>query len=434
MKFNTTLVYIGIALLAGLLLGYFFFGGTSDTHSHEEESFVSKEEVWTCSMHPEIRQPEPGSCPICGMDLIKADNGDSELQANQIRMTENALQLADIQTTIVGMTEGEGNTFVLSGKIKENEEANTVQVAYFNGRIERLQVNFTGEQVRKGQLLGRIYSPELVAAQQELLTAASLKESQPQLYSAVRNKLKLWKLSDDQIREIESSGVVRENFPVYSTVSGIVTEKLVAEGDYIKQGQPLFRITNLSTVWAVFDAYESQISSFKVGQNLIISTQASPDKKIQATISFIDPVLNSKTRTVQLRTILKNVNNQYKPGMFVEGRVSINKKDSTKSLTIPSSAVLWTGKRSIVYVKPHRGQSIFELREIQLGQQLGDQYEVLAGLTQGEEIVTNGTFTVDAAAQLQGKRSMMNEEGGKTKTGHEDHGTNDTGNDTSTTS
>ncbi|MDH3698478.1 MAG: efflux RND transporter periplasmic adaptor subunit [Flavobacteriaceae bacterium] len=427
MMVNKTIVYTAVALLGGLLLGYMLFGGNSDSHVHEETAIEATDEIWTCSMHPQIRQPEAGSCPICGMDLIKAENGDTALKADQIRMTENALQLADIQTTKVGMEDGANNTLVLSGKIQENEEANTVQVAYFNGRIERLQVNFTGEQIRKGQLLGRIYSPELVSAQQELLTAATLKESQPQLYSAVRNKLKLWKLSDNQIREIESSGKVRENFPVYSTVSGVVTEKLVAEGDYIKQGQPLFRIANLSTVWAIFDAYESQISSLKLRQSLVITTQAIPDKKIQASISFIDPVLNSKTRTVRLRATLNNVNNQFKPGMFVQGLVAMSQEEGAKALTIPASAVLWTGKRSVVYVKPQPGQPIFELREIQLGQHLGDQYEVLEGLTPGEEIVTNGTFTVDAAAQLQGKKSMMNQEGGKTMTGHEGHGNIDHG-------
>lgn len=418
---NKTFGYITAALLAGLLLGYLLFSGNADSHVHEETAIEATDEVWTCSMHPQIRQPEAGSCPICGMDLILAENGDSALDENQIRMTDNAMQLADIQTTKVGMADGASNTLALSGKIQENEESNTVQAAYFNGRIEKLQVNSTGEQVRKGQLLARIYSPELVAAQQELLTASAIKASQPQLYSAVRNKLKLWKLSDNQIQEIESSGVVRENFPIYATVNGVVTEKVVDEGDYIKQGQPLFRIANLSTVWAVFDAYENQISSLKVGQNLVITTQAMPDKKIQATISFIDPVLNSKTRTVQVRTTLKNVNDQFKPGMFVQGLVIMSQKAGTKALTIPASAVLWTGKRSVVYVKPQPGQPIFELREIQLGQQQGDQYEVLTGLTQGEEIVTNGTFTVDAAAQLQGKKSMMNKDTDKAMTGHEGH-------------
>src|SRR5690606_32461962 len=181
---------------------------------------VKTNQMWTCSMHPQIMQPESGDCPICGMDLIPADGGSDGLLADQFKLTENAMALANIQTTIVGKGNVEGNTIKLSGKIAENEEANAVQVSYFSGRIERLNVNFTGETIRKGQLLATIYSPELYAAQQELITAASLKDSQPTLYKAVRNKLKLWKLSENQINLIETSGKVLENFPVYATVSG----------------------------------------------------------------------------------------------------------------------------------------------------------------------------------------------------------------------
>lgn len=214
-------------------------------------------------MHPQIMQPEPGDCPICGMDLIPAESSSDGLLADQFKLTENAMALANIQTSRVGAGIDGDNLVKLSGKITENEEANTVQVSYFSGRIERLNVNSTGEQVRNGQLLATIYSPELYAAQQELLTAASLKESQPALYNAVRNKLKLWKLSDKQINQIEASGNVNENVPVYATVSGTVTEKLVQQGDYVKQGQPLLKIANLSTVWAEFDVYENQIDLFQ---------------------------------------------------------------------------------------------------------------------------------------------------------------------------
>lgn len=177
-------------------------------------------------MHPQIMQPEPGDCPICGMDLIPAETGADGLAMNEIKMTENAMALANIQTTIVGNVSGtDENTIQLSGKIMANEEANAVQASYFEGRIEKLNVNFTGEEVRRGQLLATIYAPTLVAAQQELLTAANMKESQPALYKAVRNKLKLWKLSESQINQIESSGKVRENFPIYATVSGTVSQK-----------------------------------------------------------------------------------------------------------------------------------------------------------------------------------------------------------------
>ena len=419
------IVYIGI-LSAGILLGWLLFGNESTgetAHDHEEAEETNQ--MWTCSMHPHIMKSEPGACPICGMDLIPVETSGEGLGADQFKLTQNAMALANIQTSIVGDGDPDryrdDNAIKLSGKIVENEEANTVQVSYFSGRIERLNVSFTGEEIRKGQLLATIYSPELFAAQQELITTSSIKESQPALYRAVRNKLKLWKLSEGQIDQIEVSGKVKENFPVYATVSGTVSEKLVEQGDYIKQGQPLLRISNLSTVWANFDVYEHQIDLFKIGQQVAITTNAYPNKQFKAVVSFIDPVLDTKTRTVKLRVVLNNKNGVFKPGMFVEGKIDVVKLTSEQPITIPSSAVLWTGERSVVYLKINPDEPVFELREVLLGNNLGENYEVLDGLANGDEIVTNGTFTVDAAAQLQGKRSMMNKKGGKKMTVHEEH-------------
>jgi Cu(I)/Ag(I) efflux system membrane fusion protein len=415
------IIYIGI-LIVGLLLGWLLFGSSSNKEEeHNHNGVTETNQMWTCSMHPQIMQPESGDCPICGMDLIPATSSSEGLLADQFKLTENAMALANIQTSIVGNNKTENKSSKLSGKIVENEEANAVQVSYFSGRIELLNISFTGEKVRKGQLLAAIYSPELYAAQQELITAASLKESQPKLYKAVRNKLKLWKLSENQINQIETSGNVKENVPVYATVSGTVTEKLVEQGDYVKQGQPLLKITNLNTVWGNFDVFENQIEHFKKGQEVIVTTNAYPNKEFKGKVDFIDPVLNTKTRTVTLRVVLNNQNDEFKPGMFVQANIERVLVDKTAILTIPSSAVLWTGERSVVYIKTNPDLPIFEMREVVLGNQLANEYEVLEGLLVGNEIVSNGTFTVDAAAQLQGKKSMMNKEGGKTTTGHEGH-------------
>ncbi|WP_412559970.1 efflux RND transporter periplasmic adaptor subunit [Winogradskyella sp. MIT101101] len=421
MKNSKIVIYAGL-LVVGVLLGWLLFGGSSDEETnHNHDTTEETNQMWTCSMHPQIMQPEPGDCPICGMDLIPAESGSDGLLADQFKLTENAMALANIQTTVVGKGNVEDNTIKLSGKIAENEEANSVQVSYFSGRIERLNVSFTGEEVRKGQLLATIYSPELYAAQQELITAASLKASQPALYKAVRNKLKLWKLSENQINQIEETGKVKENFPVYATVSGTVTEKLVEQGDYIKQGQPLLKIANLNTVWGNFDVYENQIDRFKKGQEVMITTNAYPNKEFKGTVDFIDPVLNNKTRTVTLRVVLNNKDDVFKPGMFVTATIEGSTANNDEVIIIPASAVLWTGERSVVYLKTNPNQPVFEMREIKLGNQMGNQYEVLEGLFAGNEIVTNGTFTVDAAAQLQGKKSMMNKDGGKAMTGHEGH-------------
>ena len=409
---NKNIIYIAIAVLVGLLGGWFIFGGSSeesmtDKHDHSTEA---EGQMWTCSMHPQIMQPEPGDCPICGMDLIPAESGADGLSMNEIKMTKNAMALADIQTSIVGNASvDDENMISLSGKIKMNEEENAVQASYFDGRIERLNVNFEGQEVRKGQLLATIYAPNLIAAQQELITAASLKESQPALYKAVRNKLKLWKLSETQINSIEESGKVKENFPIYATVSGTVSEKMVAEGDYLKQGQPIVKVSNLNSVWAEFDAYENQFSEFKKGQKIKVTTNAYPNKEFEATISFIDPVLNTQTRTVTVRANLKNNDGMLKPGMFVTGKVEGTTVNTESNLTIPASAVMWTGERSLVYIKTNANEPVFEMREVTLGNRNGDMFTVTSGLENGDEIVTNGTFTVDAAAQLQRKKSMMNQ-------------------------
>ena len=425
---NKNIIYISVAVIVGLFGGYLIFGrGSADTatntvidgHNHSEE--IATNQMWTCSMHPQIMQPEPGDCPICGMDLIPAEAGADGLNANEIKMTENAMALANIQTSVVGQGQMGDNSLKLSGKIRPNEESNAVQVTYFGGRIEQLYVNSTGERVGAGQRLATIYSPELVAAQQELLTASSLKESQPELYKAVRNKLKLWKLSEKQINAIESAGKVQEYFPVFATVSGTVTHKMVEEGDYVKQGQPLYKIANFNTVWAEFDVYENQIALLKEGQTIKITTNAYRNEVFDAKISFIDPLLNSATRTIVVRAVLNNKKDKFKPGMFVEGTIEGIQSGSKSAVTVPATAVLWTGKRSVVYVKTKPNEPVFEMREVLLGNTNGESYTILEGLANGDEVVTNGPFTVDAAAQLQGKKSMMNAEGGKTMTGHEGH-------------
>jgi Cu(I)/Ag(I) efflux system membrane fusion protein len=417
-------LYIGLAVIGGLLAGYLIFGNNSnedldDEHDHSQEMVSG--EMWTCSMHPQIMQPEPGDCPICGMDLIPVESGADGLALGQFKMTKNAMALADIRTTTVGSGTSGDNTLKLSGTIVENEKAIATQASYFAGRIEKLFINFEGEEVRSGQQLATIYSPELVSAQQELITAASLKESQPALYQAVRNKLKLWKLAEKQIQQIEQSGQVLEYFPIYANVSGTVSMIMVKEGDYVKQGQPLFKLANLSSVWAVFDAYENQVSLLKEGQNIDIVTKAYPDTRFDAKISFIDPVLNSATRTIEVRAVLQNPKGQLKPGMFVAGMIGLTSKMKDDMIVIPESAVLWTGERSVVYIKTDLENPTFEMREITLGDMLNEGYVVLNGLQNGDEIVTNGTFTVDAAAQLKGKKSMMNEKAEKVMTGHESH-------------
>ena len=409
------IIYI-LILISGLVLGYLFFG-TGDVKSVKQETEVAEgherkgetSQIWTCSMHPQIMQPEPGDCPICGMELIPADASSDGLGADEFQMTNNAMALANIQTSIVSNNRTSDGNFALSGKIEINEDLNATMPAHFDGRIEKLYVNTVGDKVVKGDLIARVYSPELVAAQQELITAAKSKKAQPQFYNAIRNKFRNWKIHGELLDEVEASGNVKTSWPIYSHVNGTVTEIMVEDGAHIMDGSPILKVANLNSVWAVFDAYENQISGLEEGQKIMVTTNAYPNKKIEAEISFIDPVLNTSSRTVEVRAELENEDNTLKPGMFVKAKLqrSAGQKQES-SLSIPKTAVLWTGERSLVYVKTSRDKPVFEMREIELGAALGNTYEVLYGLEAGEEIVTSGTFTVDAAAQLQGKKSMMN--------------------------
>ncbi|WP_430965870.1 efflux RND transporter periplasmic adaptor subunit [Spongiimicrobium sp. 2-473A-2-J] len=417
-------LYSIIAAIVGLLAGYLIFGDTSDGASAEEHDHgqeMASGQMWTCSMHPQIMQPEPGDCPICAMDLIPAASSDDGLAKDQFKMTENAMALADIQTTVVGSGSVGSNSLKLSGKIAENVDEMATQPAHFNGRIDKLFIKTLGEKVHMGQAIAQIYSPELVAAQQELITAYRLKDSQPELYAAVRNKFRNWKIPDSQLSQIEASGKVQTAFTIYAHVSGVVSEIMVSEGAHIADGHPIFKVADLRTVWAVFDAYENQVGRLKKGEEIDMVLNSYPDKKYKAKISFINPVLNSATRTIEVRAVLKNSEGQLKPGMFVAGTLAVAPDTATTTLIIPESAVLWTGKRSVVYVKVDADEPTFEMREVSLGDALDGGYSIVSGLENGDEIVTHGTFTVDAAAQLKGKKSMMNKEGGQTTTGHEGH-------------
>ena len=217
-------------------------------------------------------------------------------------------------------------------------------------------------------------------------------------------------LTENQITQIEKSGKVKTNFEVYSNTSGIVTAKRVATGDHVSEGSVLYDIANLSSVWVLFDAYESDLPFLKVGNIVSFNLQALPGTNFSAKIQFIDPVIDPVNRVAKVRVEISNTGAKLKPEMFATGVVKANLNEFKDKMVIPRSAVLWTGKRSIVYVKQLDDEgSNFKMREIELGPMLGNSYVVERGLTEGEEIVTDGTFSVDAAAQLAGKPSMMNQ-------------------------
>jgi Cu(I)/Ag(I) efflux system membrane fusion protein len=408
----------GLIAVGGIFIGWLFFHSPHKVEEKQQTTVqTSKTTIWTCAMHPQIRMSAPGKCPICGMELIPLiQDSAAAIDPNAIHLTKEAAEMANVLTSVV-TTQKPVKEVRLYGKVQADERLLQSQVAQISGRIEKLTVNFTGEAVRKGQRLALIYSPELVTAQQELLEAAKTKQSQPEIYQAAKEKLRQWKLTESQIEAIENSGTVQNDIEVVSNTNGIVIARRVNIGDYISQGTVLFDVADLSQIWVMFDAYESDLPFLETGDKLTFTVQALPGINFTGNIGFIDPVIDPVTRVAKVRVEINNESGRLKPEMFATGIVKANLSEYRNKMIISRSAVLWTGKRSIVYVKqPGTDEPVFKIREIELGPRLGNSYVVLSGLNEGEEIVTQGTFSVDASAQLAGKPSMMNPEGGKTNT------------------
>jgi len=399
-----------ISLLTGLVFGWLLFHSPrKDNNSADQAAKTEKVSEWTCAMHPQIRMAEQGKCPICGMDLVPVAQSDiSTIDPSAVHLSKEALALANVETS-TGTKKMASKDVRLYGKVQADERLLQSQVAYVPGRIEKLYVNFTGESVVKGQVLAQIYSSALITAQMELLETAKTKQTQPGLYEASKEKLRLLKITDNQIEKIEESGVVTNNFEVVSNTTGTVTDRRVSAGDYVSPGTVLFEIADLSKVWVMFDAYESDLSFLHEGAKIAFTLQSLPDMHFSGIIAFIDPFIDPVTRVAKVRVEAKNHSGELKPEMFATGLVSAILSRHSDNLVIPKSAVLWTGKRSIVYVREKdSGEPVFKIREIELGPVLDDNVVITDGLTEGEEIVTNSTFSIDAAAQLAGKPSLMN--------------------------
>jgi Cu(I)/Ag(I) efflux system membrane fusion protein len=441
--------------------------------------------IWTCSMHPQIQLPKPGQCPICGMDLIPlTDDGfGDDSGAPTLTMSVAAMKLAEVQTMAV-WREYPHMQLRLVGKVEYDETRQRQIAAWVGGRLDRLYVDYTGISIRKGDHLAWLYSPELVSAQEELLQSVQadrqlsgsniqvLRGTAATTVAASREKLRLLGLSEDQIAEIERRGKVENHVTINSPIDGIVIAKRAIEGDYVKTGTPIYEIADLSRVWVKLDAYESDLQWLRYGQTVKFSTEAYPGRTLEGRIAFIDPVLDTRTRTTKIRVNVDNTGLLLKPGMFVRavveadvasgGRVmeadlagkwigpmhpevvkdrsgpcdvcgmplvraedlgyTVPKRDDLPPLVIPTSAPLITGKRAVVYVRvPDAKRPTFEGREVVLGPRAGDVYIVQSGLSEGERIVVNGAFKIDSAMQISAKPSMMSAEGEAAATGH-DHG------------
>lgn len=465
MKRIKLILPIGAALLLGFILRGCF---TSTTDTSPTAAEAKEPTIWTCSMHPQIKLPEPGQCPICFMDLIPLESGGDDLGEREISVSPYAARLMEIETAEVVRKFAEAEVRMI-GKVDYDETKVSYISAWIAGRIDRLYVDYTGIPVKKGEHLAELYSPQLLTAQEELLQAVqtlnSLKESQSTLLRetaeqtilAAREKLRLWGFTPEQISEIEKRGQPDDHMTIYSPASGIVINKNAQEGMYVQTGTKIYTVADLSQVWVQLDAYESDLNWLRYGSAVEFTTETYPGELFEGTITFIDPIIDPATRTAQVRVIVDNADGQLKPGMFVRavarptvaaggqvmnpdlagkwispmhpeiikdeagacdvcgmplvtaeslGYVSRNPRNAP--LLIPVTAALKTGKRAVVYVKkPDAEKPTYEGREIQLGTRLGDYYVVENGLHEGERVVTRGSFKLDAELQIRAKPSMM---------------------------
>jgi Cu(I)/Ag(I) efflux system membrane fusion protein len=409
-----------VAFAAGALL----FGPSSgpDGHDHAAGDTTAGDaaEIWTCSMHPQIRQNQPGACPLCGMDLIPLTSSDAGPSSpTTVTLSERAAQLARLETEAVGHSAALQPERRLLGRVEVDETRLRQITTWIGGRIDRLHLATTGATVRRGQTVATLYSPELLAAHQDLLAAIELRRrladagpaaraSAHDALEAVRERLQLLGLSAERISTLGDQVEPVRNQSVVATAGGIVLERMVTEGTWVEAGAPLYRVADLSRVWVQLDAYEGDLAAISVGAPVQLVGDTIPGRGIEGRVAFIDPVLDPERRTARVRVEAANPDGLLRPGVFVSARLQGPTGSTGESLTVPRSAVLLTGRRAIVYVEVAGSQSpTYEAREVELGPRAGDRYPVLAGLQAGERVVTRGAFALDADLQIRGGASLM---------------------------
>lgn len=398
---QNTFGIIAFIALVFLALGFFLRENRGADHAeHVHTESINEEQEWTCSMHPQIKMPKPGKCPICGMELIPLviTSTNDEIQTPSIQLSPYARKLAQVQTTKVfkGTLKG---TKEITGTIAWNETQFKTEPAWFSGRIEKLKVNYIGQYVQKGQIIAEIYSTELYSAAEEWRQANAGKDKQ--LIQSVRKKLELLGFDQEGIRQLTE--VNSERVFQRAKHSGVVVSKNVEEGQYIAKGTPLVKLGSSSYLWIALEIFAQDLPLVQLGQKITMSTESLPGEKFTAKVEFIDPVLDPQTRTVRIRLSVHNPRNLLKPGMLVQGNLEI--KDEIEKLYIPETAPLLTGRRAMVYLEETEG--VYTHRRVELGELRNGFYEVLNGLTGDETIVKRGAFKLDAAMQLQAKPSMM---------------------------
>lgn len=479
------------SIVAALVIGYRIgrpdpepVSATAEAGHDHGEAESGEPQMYTCSMHPSVRLPDPDAkCPICFMDLIPVTDDGGEGNELRVTMSESAATLSEIETAPVGRFFPTAEVR-LYGKVTYDETSVARLTAYFPGRIERLFVNYLGVPVAEGDHMAEVYSPELIAAFEELRQAKAAAETSTatselvrsatlDTLTAAREKLRLFGMTPEQIASVESGSFDADRLTIFAPIGGVVTHLAVREGDYVQTGAPIATIADLSRLWLDMEAYESQLPMLRWGQRVTFTVEAHPGEVFEGRISFIEPMVDERMRTAAVRVAVDNSAGRLKPGMFASavvrtrvatdgavvgdelagrwvgpmhptivkdgpGRCDICGMDLVPAeslgvvgdpagveepLVIPRSAVLFTGTRSVVYVEvPDTERPTYEGRSVVLGPRAGDFYIVREGLNRGERVVVNGAFRIDSAMQIAAKPSMMTPAGGGGGDPHAGHG------------
>jgi membrane fusion protein, copper/silver efflux system len=365
---------------------------------------------WICSMHPQIRQPGPGKCPICGMDLIPVSTGDDHHDHGdlpRLTVSERSAALMAIQVWPVERRDLDGEVR-LSGVVDYDETRVHDVVLRTEGQVDRLHVNYERAAVRRGQPLAEIYSPAIVAASQELLQArrAAQQGGMPELVEAAAGQLLAMGVSRAQVDRVLDTGQPARTYTLFSPANGVVSDLAARQGEWLGAGGRLLRVAGLERVWAQFDAFERDLGRLRVGQPLQFTVESFPGEIFAGAIAFIDPVLDGGRRTTRVRVQVENPGGRLKPGMLVRGQAAGS--GTGGALVIPASAPLITGQRALVYIQlPEFDRPTFEAREVVLGSRSGPYRAVASGLAEGELVVVNGAFRIDSELQIRGRSSMM---------------------------
>lgn len=405
-----------LSITLGLMVGWLIFRPSEESSGSREESassVQSSKEIYTCPMHPSVISDRPGACPVCGMALVRkatvqemSDDAIANLQAVSLSPTQRVL--ANVTTEPVARRSFRKSISAV-GIVDYAEPMQATVTARFRGRIERLYVAFTGQQVEKGDPLFDLYSPDLTSAQQELLSSlAALQRAattgdevnrsvQERLVQAIRARLKThFGMTETQIAELERTKDFTSTVRFHSPIRGTVVLKQVQEGEYVDEGMVLYQLVDLSKVWVYVDVYEKDLRFVRVGQAIEVTSEAYPNRTFSGTVTFIDPVINAETRTARVRAEFDNPHGTLKPKMFVRAELIT---PVNNVLVIPASAVLMTGKRTVVWVETQ--PNTFEPRDVKLGASSDWFYEVISGLRQGELVAVTGGFLLDSESALQ---------------------------------